>query len=361
MAPCGLGRGAGRCCCRCTRRGRLSRGTSGWLCRRKCCVRTCRRADRQRAGTSRASVRRSAQRLGRRRGDASTDDPRARPREHRGSTASGGHRPACAGGSKCTSDPRSTLTASSSTQHALSQRTTPSALSRSPPRQPHCASTGPTAEPASTRRSSLRSSTRTVPAESRPCNQLFLSLTRAADDDWAGAVDALALGLEQGPADLDSDVLSNLGNAALHLGDDESHRRYFRAMLAEERQAGAGFLVMYGLHRLAFSQLLGGDWHAVRAGAEEALSLSHAVGEPGLAAAPAAWLTLLAALQGTSDYEARLTEVQRICRHLQPLGSSRSPSATSPTGPRRPRRPQTTTMSARSCTYARCSRRRCSA
>ena len=143
-------------------------------------------------------------------------------------------------------------------------------------------------------------------------SQLLQGLTCAADDDWVGATNALALGLAPGPADLDSDVLSNLGNAALHLGDDESHRQYFRAMLAEERQAGAGFLVLYGLHRLAFSQLLGGDWQAVRAGAEEALSLSHAVGEPGLAAAPAAWLTLLAALQGTSDYDARLTEVQRI-------------------------------------------------
>ena len=123
---------------------------------------------------------------------------------------------------------------------------------------------------------------------------------------------ALRRAVESGPGTLDSDVVSNLGNAALHLGDDETHRQYFGAMLAEARQSGAGFLVLYGLHRLAFTQLLGGDWAAVRAGAEEAVALSHAVGERGLAASPTAWLTLLAALQGTSDYDDRLAEVQEI-------------------------------------------------
>jgi DNA-binding CsgD family transcriptional regulator len=83
-------------------------------------------------------------------------------------------------------------------------------------------------------------------------------------------------------------------------------------MLAEARQSGAGFMVLYGLHRLAFSQLLGGEWAVVRAGAEEAVALSHAVGERGLAASPMAWLTLLAALQGRSDYAERLAEVQEI-------------------------------------------------
>jgi DNA-binding CsgD family transcriptional regulator len=156
-----------------------------------------------------------------------------------------------------------------------------------------------------------------VPRRLQALRQLLMSLTCAADEDWAHAIDSLALGLAQGPANLDSDVLSNLGNAALHLGDDESHRQYFSAMLTQERRAGAGFLVMYGLHRVAFTQLMGGDWHAVRAGAEEALSLSQAVGEPGLAAAPAAWLTLLAALQGTTDYEARLADVQEIAASHQ--------------------------------------------
>lgn len=141
---------------------------------------------------------------------------------------------------------------------------------------------------------------------------LLQCLSDAAELDWAAAVIALRRAAESGPGGLDSDVVSNVGNAALHLGDDETHRQFFASMLAESRQSGAGFLVLYGLHRLAFTQLLGGDWAAVRAGAEEAVALSHAVGERGLAASPMAWLTLLAALQGTSDYDERLAAVQEI-------------------------------------------------
>lgn len=142
----------------------------------------------------------------------------------------------------------------------------------------------------------------------RTLTQLLLSMTRAADLEWTAAISDLAKCLEADTADLDADVVSNIGNAALHLGDDETHRRYFTVMLSQSRQAGAGFMVLYGLQRLAFTQLLGGQWQAVRSGAEEGLSLSHAVGEQGLASAPTAWLALLAALQGTSDYEERLAD-----------------------------------------------------
>ena len=151
-----------------------------------------------------------------------------------------------------------------------------------------------------------------APPRLRALEDLLLSMTAAANGEWSQAVAALVHGAESGPGAFDSDVVSNLGNAALHLGDDEMHRQYFGAMLSDARQSGAGFMVLYGLHRLAFSQLLGGNWGAVRAGAEEAVALSHAVGERGLAASPMAWLTLLAALQGTSDYDERLAEVQEV-------------------------------------------------
>lgn len=142
--------------------------------------------------------------------------------------------------------------------------------------------------------------------------QLLRSMTLAADGQWSPAITALAQGRDSESGDLDSDVLGNLGNAALHLGDDQAHERYFTAMLSQARQSGAGFLIMYGLQRLAFSQLLSGQWHAVRASAEEALSLSHTVGEPGLAAAPLGWLTLLAALQGRDDYDQRLADLDEV-------------------------------------------------
>jgi len=146
----------------------------------------------------------------------------------------------------------------------------------------------------------------------RALRQLLSSMTLVAQDEWADALAALAVGLEAGPGTLDSDVLANLGNAALHLGDDASHERYYTVMLSQARQAGAGFTMLYALQRLAFSQLLSGQWQAVRSAAEEALELSPAVGERGLAAAPVAWLTLLAALQGADDYDERLIELHGI-------------------------------------------------
>jgi DNA-binding CsgD family transcriptional regulator/tetratricopeptide (TPR) repeat protein len=146
----------------------------------------------------------------------------------------------------------------------------------------------------------------------RALTQLLRSMTLAADGQWSLAITALAEGRDVELSDLDSDVLGNLGNAALHLGDDQAHEQYFTAMLSQARQTGSGFLIMYGLHRLAFSQLVSGQWQAVRACAEEALSLSHSVGEPGLAAAPLGWLTLLAALQGRDDYEQRLADLDEV-------------------------------------------------
>ncbi|MDT4980643.1 MAG: hypothetical protein QOG07_2522, partial [Pseudonocardiales bacterium] len=94
----------------------------------------------------------------------------------------------------------------------------------------------------------------------------------------------------------------HLGNTALHLGDDQAHRSCFTRMLAGARDRGAGMLVLYALPRLAFADLLSGDWSRVRAAADEAVTLSADTGQAALGATPLGWLTLLAALQGTPDY-----------------------------------------------------------
>ena len=48
---------------------------------------------------------------------------------------------------------------------------------------------------------------------------------------------------------------------------------------------------------------MSGDWSRVRSAADEAVTLSADTGQPALGAAPLGWLTLLAALQGTADYD----------------------------------------------------------
>ena len=154
----------------------------------------------------------------------------------------------------------------------------------------------------------------------RCLGHLLLALTRAAAHDWAPALTSLRDALEVGADIGDLDLLSHLGNTALHLGDDEAHHRCFTAMAAGARDAGAGMLVLYALPRLGFTQVVTGRWSALRGSAEEALSLSASTGQPALAAAPLGWVTVLAALQGapTADYDQLLTDLDAAAR--QPLG-----------------------------------------
>ena len=71
----------------------------------------------------------------------------------------------------------------------------------------------------------------------------------------------------------DREILWNLGNCALQLGDDDAQWRFYSLALSRAREAGAVTAVVYALQRLCFSHFLAGDVPAVRTSAEEALSL----------------------------------------------------------------------------------------
>jgi DNA-binding CsgD family transcriptional regulator len=145
------------------------------------------------------------------------------------------------------------------------------------------------------------------------CLKLLLETTdREAVHDWGGAITALRTALGSGMAAEDRDVWANLGNMALHLGDDAAHRSFFTAMLAAARTDGAVMEVLYALHRLCFSQYAAGDWAAVRRSADEAVSLARSIGQPAQTGTPLAWLTLLAALQGRADYDDLLEETTEL-------------------------------------------------
>jgi DNA-binding CsgD family transcriptional regulator len=149
---------------------------------------------------------------------------------------------------------------------------------------------------------------------------LLRSLTQASANEWAPALTSLRAAMSAGAGVTDLNLLSHLGNAALHLGDEEAHRRCFTAMATGARDAGAGMLVLYALPRLGFTQLVTGQWSALRSSAEEALSLSVSAGQRPLGAVPIGWLTLLAALQArpAAEYDARLADLHAAAG--QPLG-----------------------------------------
>ena len=141
---------------------------------------------------------------------------------------------------------------------------------------------------------------------------------RASAFDELHTAQATALGAADTLADLD--LLGNLANAALHLGDDDAHRHFYALMLSIAREKGDGMAVLYALQRLPFSQYVGGQWAALRNSCEEAVALGLSVGQVAATAAPRAWLTLLAALEGRSDYDERLTSLESLVAVHPPVG-----------------------------------------
>ena len=144
-------------------------------------------------------------------------------------------------------------------------------------------------------------------------------MTDAGRGNWAAATtplrEALRVGLNLG----DPDLLSNLGASALHLGDDAAATACFTAMISEGRDTGAGMLVLYALPRLVFAQLLTGQWTAAGSSASEALALSDSAGQAPMTGAPLALLTLLAARQGSPEYDVLLARLEEVTAS-QPLG-----------------------------------------
>ena len=70
----------------------------------------------------------------------------------------------------------------------------------------------------------------------RCLKQMLVAMTLAPRSDWAGAVAALDSALASGEDVDDLDVLGNLGNAALQLGDDEAQQRFYALALSRARE-----------------------------------------------------------------------------------------------------------------------------
>ena len=167
---------------------------------------------------------------------------------------------------------------------------------------------------------------------------MLVAMTQVADGNWSAAREALDLALAIGDQVDDRDVLWNLANAALQLGDDDAQQHFYSNALSRAREAGAVTAVIYCLQRLCFGHFLAGDHVAVRSSAEEAVALGTSIGQPAMTALPIAWLAVLAALQDRDDYD---DLVQRLdgARHGAPPGHPDRPRARrDPLGQGAPRR-----------------------
>jgi DNA-binding CsgD family transcriptional regulator/tetratricopeptide (TPR) repeat protein len=149
--------------------------------------------------------------------------------------------------------------------------------------------------------------------------QLLSAATHVAEGSWSAARGAPDPALRTGEQVDDRDVLWNLGNAALQLGDDDAQQRFYGYALARAREAGAVTAVVYCLQRLCFCSYLAGDFLAVRSLAEEAVALAEGIGQPALTALPVGFLTLLAAVQGRDDFDALLHRLEGLAT-TYPLG-----------------------------------------
>jgi DNA-binding CsgD family transcriptional regulator len=144
----------------------------------------------------------------------------------------------------------------------------------------------------------------------RCLKQMLTAMTLTAEGRWAQAVALLDEALLTGQDVDDRDVLWNLGNSALQLGDDAGQQRFYSYALSRAREVGAVTAVIYALQRLCFGHFVGGDYVALRASAEEARALAASVGQPAMTALPLAWLSLLAAVQGRDDFDALSREAE---------------------------------------------------
>jgi DNA-binding CsgD family transcriptional regulator len=142
--------------------------------------------------------------------------------------------------------------------------------------------------------------------------ELLTGLVHVTAGDWKAANESLQEAFELGDAlELgDQDLLPNLGIAALHIGDTHRFETYHQQLLTRARNTGAEVMVLYALTRLGFSDVVTGQWTTMAARQEEALALGRRTGQQVLAAGPAAWLTLLAALRGEDSFDERQRALQ---------------------------------------------------
>ena len=141
---------------------------------------------------------------------------------------------------------------------------------------------------------------------------LLIGFHHLLRDELDQAAVSLRAGLAAGRELTETDLLTNMGIAAFHLGDDDAFRSAFTRLLAQSRDSGAVGLVLFALPRLALADLSAGQLSTATADASEALQLARSTGQHSLTVMPLAELALHAAIRGDESYADLLTELDQL-------------------------------------------------
>jgi len=158
----------------------------------------------------------------------------------------------------------------------------------------------------------LASITQDSSTRARCFTHLLTGFHQLNQDGLAAAVVSLRQAVTLGESLSETDLLTNLGIATFHLGDDDGFRRCFSRLLTQARNDGAIGLVLFALPRLALADISAGNWTGAVTHATEAVELSRSTGQHALTAMPLAQLALLAAWRGEDAYDGLLAELDRI-------------------------------------------------
>jgi DNA-binding CsgD family transcriptional regulator len=156
------------------------------------------------------------------------------------------------------------------------------------------------------------SATQDTSTRARCFTHLLTGFHQLNQEGLAAAVVSLRQAVALGENLTETDLLTNLGIATFHLGDDDGFRRCFSRMLTQARNDGAIGLVLFALPRLALADLSAGNWTGAVTHATEAVELARSTGQPALAAMPLAQLALVAAWRGDPGYDGWLVQLDPV-------------------------------------------------
>jgi DNA-binding CsgD family transcriptional regulator len=140
--------------------------------------------------------------------------------------------------------------------------------------------------------------------------RLLECLESVVGQDLARAAPALRAAFALSDHLDEPDLLSNIGIAAMHLGEDSVGLTVHSRLLASARENSAVARILYALTRRSFTEIATGRWQAAGAASFEALNLATSINQPGLTALPHAWLLLLDAFKGEESFESQLSRAE---------------------------------------------------